>query len=79
MFYYKYRVKENTTMPEIKKTLELQYEDNSYGKTEQKTKTFTGDDLSDLLSQIETFRYNGGYIIKNKDDLTGENIQYVVK
>ena len=61
---------------EIKKSITVQYEDNSYGKTELKSKVFTGTNLPEILKDVETFRYNGGYIIKNKDDLTDANVTY---
>jgi len=60
-------------MPYIKKSITVQYEDNSYGKTEQKTQTFSGKDADDVLNNIEQWRHDGGYILKNKADLIPDN------
>ena len=63
-------------MPYIKKSITVQYEDNSYGKKEQKTKTFSGVEQHAVLKEIEEWRRDGGYVIKNQSDLTAENFTF---
>tara|TARA_Y100000816_G_C25959781_1_gene500837 strand:- start:121 stop:336 length:216 start_codon:yes stop_codon:yes gene_type:complete len=66
-------------MAHIKKSITVQYEDNSYGKTEQKTKVFStdsNDDMQLVLKEIEDWRRDGGYIIKNQDQMNEDNFVY---
>lgn len=63
-------------MPYVKKSITVEYEDNSYGKKEQKTKTFSGKDQNAVLKDIEEWRYNGGYVIKNKSHLVPDNFTF---
>ena len=63
-------------MPYIKKSITVEYEDNSYGQKLQKTKTFSGKEQSEVLKDIEQWRYEGGYIIKNKEQLTPDNFTF---
>tara|TARA_B100000214_G_C23949662_1_gene619808 strand:- start:454 stop:666 length:213 start_codon:yes stop_codon:yes gene_type:complete len=66
-------------MAHIKKSITVQYEDNSYGRTEQKTKVFSTDENDDkalVLKQIEDWRYEGGYIIKNPEQMNEDNFVY---
>ena len=66
-------------MAHIKKSITVQYEDNSYGRTEQKTKVFSTDEKDDkqlVLKQIEDWRYEGGYIIKNPLQMNEDNFVY---
>tara|TARA_B100001287_G_C22461929_1_gene425442 strand:+ start:321 stop:536 length:216 start_codon:yes stop_codon:yes gene_type:complete len=66
-------------MAHIKKSITVEYEDNSYGKTEQKTKVFStdsNDDMQLVLKEIEDWRRDGGYIIKNQDQMNEDNFVY---
>ena len=66
-------------MAHIKKSITVQYEDNSYGRTEQKTKVFSTDENDDkalVLKQIEDWRYEGVYIIKNPEQMNEDNFVY---
>lgn len=63
-------------MPYIKKSITVEYEDNSYGQKQQKTKTFSGVDQNAVLKDIEEWRYNGGYVITNKSHLVPENFTF---
>jgi len=55
----------------VKWSIEVTYEDNSYGKKETKTKVFDGKDKEDILKEIEQWRYDNGYIIRS--ELTFDN------
>ena len=66
-------------MAHIKKSITVEYEDNSYGKTEQTTKVFStdsNDDMQLVLKEIEDWRRDGGYIIKNQDQMNEDNFVY---
>ena len=66
-------------MAHIKKSITVEYEDNSYGKTEQKTKVFSTDSNDDkqlVLKEIEEWRREGGYIIKNQNQMNEDNFVY---
>lgn len=66
-------------MAHIKKSITVEYEDNSYGKTEQKTKVFStdsNDDMQLVLKEIEDWRRDGGYLIKNQDQMNEDNFVY---
>ena len=66
-------------MAHIKKSITVQYDDNSYGRTEQKTKVFSTDENDDkalVLKQIEDWRYEGGYIIKNPEQMNEDGFVY---
>jgi RNA-splicing ligase RtcB len=55
-------------MPYVKKTIEVTYEDNSYGKQVTKTKSFSGKDQEEVLKEIAKWRYDNGYIIRSSLD-----------
>ena len=65
-------------MPFIKKSIEVTYIDNSFGKSETKTKTFSTDNETltnphDVMKHIEEWRYDNGYQITsevNMDNFT---------
>tara|TARA_B100001057_G_C22116748_1_gene669189 strand:- start:237 stop:452 length:216 start_codon:yes stop_codon:yes gene_type:complete len=66
-------------MAHIKKSITVEYEDNSYGKTEQKTKVFSTDSNDDkqlVLKEIEEWRRDGGYVIKNQNQMNEDNFVY---
>tara|TARA_B100000902_G_scaffold260359_1_gene246611 strand:- start:1842 stop:2057 length:216 start_codon:yes stop_codon:yes gene_type:complete len=66
-------------MAHIKKSITVEYEDNSYGKTEQKTKVFSTDENDDkqlVLKEIEEWRRDNGFIIKNQDKMNEDNFDY---
>tara|TARA_B100000035_G_scaffold255499_1_gene225171 strand:- start:1819 stop:2034 length:216 start_codon:yes stop_codon:yes gene_type:complete len=66
-------------MSYINRSITVEYEDNSYGKTEQKTIVFsTGPDKDkgQILKEIEDWRRDGGYIIKNRDQMNEDNFVY---
>ena len=66
-------------MAHIKKSITVEYEDNSFGKTEQKTKVFSTDSNDDkqlVLKEIEEWRRDNGYIIKNQDKMNEDNFVY---
>ena len=66
-------------MAHIKKSITVEYEDNSYGKTEQKTKVFSTDSNDDkqlVLKEIEEWRRDGGYVIKNQSQMNEDNFVY---
>ena len=68
-------------MAHIKKSITVEYEDNSYGKTEQKTKVFSTDSNDDkdkglVLVEIEEWRRDGGYIIKNPEQLNEDGFVF---
>lgn len=66
-------------MAHIKKSITVEYEDNSYGKIEQKTKVFStdsNDDMQLVLKEIEDWRRDGGYLIKNQDQMNEDNFVY---
>lgn len=52
----------------VKRSIEVTYEDNSYGKQVIKTKIFEGKDVDDILKEIHKWRYDNGYIIKSSLD-----------
>jgi hypothetical protein len=55
-------------MPYVKKTIEVTYEDNSYGKQVTKTKSFSGKTQEEVLAEIAKWRYDNGYIIRSSLD-----------
>ena len=66
-------------MSYINRSITVQYEDNSYGKTEQKTIVFTtgpDKDKGQVLKEIEDWRYNGGYIIRNPEQINEDGFTY---
>ncbi len=63
-------------MPYIKKSITVEYEDNSYGQKQQKTQTFSGVNQQDVLKDIEDWRHDGGYVITNKSHLVSENFTF---
>tara|TARA_E500000178_G_C16732353_1_gene622151 strand:- start:398 stop:613 length:216 start_codon:yes stop_codon:yes gene_type:complete len=66
-------------MAHIKKSITVEYEDNSYGKTEQKTKVFSTDSNDDkqlVLKEIEEWRRDGGYVIKNQNQMNEDGFVY---
>ena len=67
-------------MAHIKKSITVEYEDNSYGRTEQKTKVFSTDKETDdkqiVLKEIEEWRKDGGYVIKNQSQMNEDNFVY---
>ena len=66
-------------MAHIKKSITVEYEDNSYGKTEQKTKVFSTDSNDDkqlVLKEIEEWRRDGGYVIKNQNQMNEDNFVF---
>lgn len=52
----------------VKKSIDVTYEDNSHGKSVTAVKTFEGKEIDQVLKDIETWRYDGGYIIKSSLD-----------
>ena len=65
-------------MPFIKKSIEVTYIDNSFGKSETKSKTFSTDNETlvnphDVMKHIEEWRHDNGYQITsevNMDNFT---------
>lgn len=55
-------------MPHIKYTINVTYQDNSYGKQVIKTQPFSGRDIPEVLNKIEKWRYDNGYVIKSSLD-----------
>ena len=55
-------------MAYVKKSIDVTYEDNSFGKTVTNVQTFEGKTIDQILKDIETWRYNNGYIIKSSLD-----------
>ena len=58
----------------VQYSLDVTYEDNSYGQKVEKTKTFKtldGEDFTTFFKRIEQWRYDNGYILKT--DLTVQN------
>tara|TARA_A100001015_G_C14438148_1_gene499396 strand:- start:136 stop:348 length:213 start_codon:yes stop_codon:yes gene_type:complete len=58
----------------IKKSIEVTYIDNSYGKSETKTKSFSTDDETlvtphDVMKHIEEWRFDNGYQITSEINL----------
>jgi len=49
----------------VKWSIEVTYEDNSYGQKTTKTKVFEGKDQTIILKDIEQWRYDNGYIIRS--------------
>jgi len=61
-------------MPFIKKSIEVTYIDNSFGKSETKSKTFSTDDETlvtahDVMKHIEEWRFDNGYQITSEINL----------
>lgn len=52
-------------MPYVKKSIIVNYEDNTRGKKDIKTKVFSGKDQFEILKDIEKWRYDNGYIIRS--------------
>tara|TARA_Y100000389_G_scaffold197822_1_gene233164 strand:- start:2304 stop:2519 length:216 start_codon:yes stop_codon:yes gene_type:complete len=66
-------------MAHIKKSITVEYEDNSYGKTEQKSRVFetdSNDDKQLVLKEIEEWRRDGGYVIKNPEQVNLDGFVY---
>ena len=52
----------------VKWSIDVTYEDNSYGKKVISTKTFSGKNHDGILKEIAQWRYNNGYIIRSSLD-----------
>lgn len=54
----------------IKYSIDVSYTDNSYGKSEDKVKTFTTSaekpHIEDMFKEIYQWRYDNGYVLKTE-------------